>query len=84
MKDKNKYNPEVTEEDLKALGEKNENLHRDLGEDELLENRIYPADFSGKDLDIPGRDRAEKRGRRALKDEENELFSESTSHDDKQ
>lgn len=85
MKDKNKkYNPEVTEEDLKALGEKSENIHHDNGEDELLENRVYPADFSGKDLDVPGRDMAEKRDRKTLKDEENELFSESTSHDDKQ
>ena len=87
MKDSNKkesYNPELTEEDLKALGERSENIHHDGGADQLLENRDQPVDFSGKDLDVPGRDMAENKGREALKDEENELYSESTSHDEKQ
>lgn len=87
MKDSNKkedYNAEVTEEDLKALGEKRENIHHDKGSDQLLENRTNPVDFSGKDLDVPGREMAENKNRNALKDEENELYSESASHDNKQ
>ncbi len=81
---KKNYNADVTEEDLKALGEKRENIHRDKGADQLLENRKRPADFSGKDLDVPGRHMEENSNRRTLKDEENELYSESTSHDEKQ
>ncbi len=81
---KENYNADVTEEDLKALGEKRENIHHDNGADQLLENRERPADFSGKDLDVPGRQMEENKNRRTLKDEENELYSESTSHDEKQ
>lgn len=87
MKNSNKnqnYNSALTEEDLEALGEKSEHLHRDNGADRLLKRRYRKVDFSGKDLDVPGRKMNKKRTRKMLTDEENELYSESTSHNEKQ
>lgn len=76
-KQKNKkdlpYNPEVTKEDEEAL--QHENLHTDGKEDEELRERKEKVDFTGRDLDIPGRRTAKKSGRKGMTDEENQLFS---------
>ncbi|WP_047546426.1 hypothetical protein [Psychroserpens sp. Hel_I_66] len=74
-KEKLDYNPEITKEDKKALGDKAGNLKTDLTDDELLKNREKPVDFTGKDLDVPGRDLPKNRTKLNLKDEENQLYS---------
>ncbi len=67
-----KYNPEVTKEDIDALGKKG--LSMDGGDDRLLEKRKKDIDFSGKDLDISGRDATNNINTKNLKDEENTLY----------
>ncbi|WP_044397809.1 hypothetical protein [Lacinutrix sp. Hel_I_90] len=75
-KDKKEYNSEVTKDDLQALRERKENTRSDGGDDRLLNNeRKKAVDFSGKDLDIPGRDSPKTKKSATLKDEENELYS---------
>jgi hypothetical protein len=64
---------DVNTDDLEALGPKN--LSQDMGDDEDLKHRIFPVDFSGDDLDVPGvelDDEAEKIG---SEDEENNSYS---------
>lgn len=65
-----KYNPNLTEEDLRIL--KDKNLSMDNGDDRLLQNRKNPVDFSGEQLDVPGRNRNKPT---RLNDEENTLFA---------
>ncbi len=72
---KNNYNPDITEDDLQALGGKEQNLRADNSEDESLKNREGEVDFVGKDLDVPGRTLPEDRDGKSLKDEENQLYS---------
>ncbi|MEM5566164.1 hypothetical protein WNY78_13675 [Psychroserpens sp. AS72] len=74
-KEKLDYNPEITEDDKKALGDKTGNLKTELSEDDILKNRERPADFTGKNLDIPGRTLPKNRSNSELKDEENQLYS---------
>ncbi len=74
MKDK-KYNSEITKEDLTVLGKKNENLRRDGHEDQYLKNRNKKTDFSGNNLDVPGRKSSQHQNKKVLKDEENKHFS---------
>ncbi|WP_040279135.1 hypothetical protein [Psychroserpens damuponensis] len=69
------YNPNITEDDKKALGDKAGNLKTELSDDELLKEREKPVDFTGKDLDIPGRSLPNKVKPSKLKDEENQLYS---------
>lgn len=69
---KEKYNPEITKDDIDALGKKG--LSMDTGDDRLLEKRKKKIDFSGKDLDIPGRSTTNNANTKNLKDEENTLF----------
>ncbi|MFC4096151.1 hypothetical protein [Euzebyella saccharophila] len=68
--EKKKYNPNLTEEDLKIL--KDKNLSMDNGDDRLLQNRKNPIDFSGEQLDVPGR---KKNQQDLLTDEENSLYA---------
>lgn len=84
MKTDNKtpYNPNVTEEDLNTLGEKAENIHSaKQGDDKQLENREKPVDFTGKNLDVPGRISSNENTKR-LNDEENRLHSQGSGHND--
>ncbi|UZO80089.1 hypothetical protein NBT05_14175 [Aquimarina sp. ERC-38] len=73
--DKLPYNPEITKEDINALGDRTGNLHNDQGQDQELLNRNEPVDFEGKELDVPGRTTPENRNTLNLKDEENQLYS---------
>lgn len=66
------YNSDITEDDKAILTDKAENIRRDNGDDELLRNRENDADFSGKDLDVPGRNI--NRNHKKIKDEENQLY----------
>jgi hypothetical protein len=69
------YNADVTKEDIKALGDKVENLRNDNGDDTILKNRKNKVDFSGSNLDIPGTVPAKKQTKLNPKDEENQLYS---------
>jgi hypothetical protein len=64
---------DVTKDDLQALGDTE--LESDEGDDELLKNRIYPVDFSGEDLDIPGSEDDDAAERIGSEDEENNSYS---------
>ncbi len=74
-KDKTNYNSEITKEDLKILGDREGNLRNDLNEDEYLKERSQKVDFTGKELDIPGRKLKKNVTSKKIKDEENELYS---------
>ncbi|WP_373517871.1 hypothetical protein [Pricia sp.] len=69
---KEEYNLEVTKEDIDALGKKSLSTYG--GDDRLLEKRKKDIDFSGKDLDIPGRGAINTANTKNLKDEENTLY----------
>ncbi|AWH75182.1 hypothetical protein DCS32_13710 [Dokdonia sp. Dokd-P16] len=70
------YNSDITSEDLKVLGQDIENnIRQDGGDDVALTNRVEKVDFSGKDLDVPGRSAASKKTTNRIKDEENMLYS---------
>ncbi|MDT7829400.1 hypothetical protein RQM65_12040 [Pricia sp. S334] len=78
-KSKEKYNSEVTKENINALG--SQGLSMDTGDDRLLEKRNQSSgeakretDFTGKNLDIPGRDIPNTANTKKLKDEENTLY----------
>lgn len=60
---------DLTNEDLEALGP--EDLSMDLGDDEDLKHRIFPVDFSGKDLDVPAPDLDDYSEMTGMADEEN-------------
>ncbi|AYB35758.1 hypothetical protein D4L85_29315 [Chryseolinea soli] len=64
---------DVTKDDLQALGDTE--LESDEGDDELLKKRIYPVDFSGEDLDIPGVEDDDASERIGSEDEENNSYS---------
>tara|TARA_R110002050_G_scaffold90000_1_gene189416 strand:- start:156 stop:449 length:294 start_codon:yes stop_codon:yes gene_type:complete len=68
------YNPEITKHDKDIL--KQENIHGDGGDDQQLRDRKKKVDFEGKDLDIPGSNKAQKQNNQSgLPDEENHLYS---------
>tara|TARA_Y100000815_G_C12960225_1_gene356368 strand:- start:91 stop:369 length:279 start_codon:yes stop_codon:yes gene_type:complete len=76
MADKQKnidYDPDLTKEDLDIL--KQENIHKDGGDDQQLRDREREVDFAGTDLDVPGREAAKKNKGNGLNDEENKLHS---------
>ena len=76
-----KYNSEITPQEKERL--EYENVHTDGGDDEFLRNRKRKPDFEGKDLDIPGSEKAKKnKGERGLKDEENDMYSQGGTHND--
>jgi hypothetical protein len=79
MKDKNTYNSDITKEDLNILGEKELNLRNDAADDQLLKERTDDVDFTGKDLDVPGRNTTASQHRTSLKDEENQLYSQGSA-----
>jgi len=83
-KDKNeaKYNPELTQKNVDALGKRIVQQKKNLkGDDAQLINRSKKVDFTGKDLDVPGRGRMSTK-KNKLKDEENELYSQGSGHND--
>jgi hypothetical protein len=75
MKNENKYNSKITKQDKTILGDKTGNLRNDGGQDKFLKDRTNEVDFSGKDLDIPGRTSVEKSKNTSLNDEENRHHS---------
>ena len=73
--EKNTYNSDITKEDLQALGDKAGNLRNDNADDELIKNKVNKPDFSGQELDVPGRKLQKNKTNETLKDEENQLYS---------
>ncbi len=70
------YNPEITKQDKDLLNHDNANLHSDNNADQQLIDRKEKVDFTGDDLDIPGRTAAQKGNDiPVLNDEENKLHS---------
>ena len=66
---------DITKEDLLAIGNKEQNLRSDDGDDAALVDRAEEVDFEGKDLDVPGRTLPDDKKNKSLKDEENQLYS---------
>ncbi|MES2628464.1 MAG: hypothetical protein V4616_05795 [Bacteroidota bacterium] len=64
---------DVTKEDLEALGPRD--LSMDMGADEDLKHRVYPVDFAGEDLDIPGSELDDDQEDIGSEDEENNSYS---------
>ena len=82
MKTDKTYNSDITEQDKEKLGELAREIRNDRqGDDSQLENRERPIDFTGKDLDVPGRERATP-NKGTFKDEENELYSQGSGDND--
>ncbi len=82
MSDANKkkgYNADITKEDLNVLGEKVVHKRTDNGDDAMLRERKKEVDFSGSDLDVPGRNTTKNSTPKKLKDEENQLYSQGGS-----
>ena len=77
-KDK-KYNSDITKEDVNALGEKVKNTRTDAGDDQMLRERNQEIDFTGSELDVPGRNLPKNKTHKTLKDEENQLYSQGGS-----
>jgi hypothetical protein len=73
------YNADITKEDLNALGEKVVHKRTDNGDDAMLKKREKEVDFSGSDLDVPGRNLPKDKTHKKLKDEENQLYSQGGS-----
>ncbi|MGB7393373.1 MAG: hypothetical protein WA913_03165 [Pricia sp.] len=73
---KEKYDPDVTQEDIDALGSKG--LSMDTGDDRILEKRKQKLDFTGDNLDVPGRDTTNNTTTKNLKDEENTLYGQGS------
>lgn len=75
-----KYNSNVTKDDLQALGKKG--LSMDTGDDSLLQDRDEKIDFSGENLDVPGRNEINLTPNLGLKDEENTLYGQGGESND--
>lgn len=62
----------VTKEDLRVLKREGKGVDDD---DEVLQDRVYPVDFAGEDLDVPGAELDDKGELDGNEDEENNLYS---------
>lgn len=73
---------DVTDEDLQALGPKDQSMN--MGEDErILKNRVWPVDMAGEDLDVPGSELDDQSEAVGSEDEENNSYSlGGDSHED--
>jgi hypothetical protein len=68
----NENNSDLTNDDFQALA--SEEIHS-TGDDEILTNRVYPVDFAGEDLDIPGSEQDDDQESIGSEDEENNSYS---------
>ena len=69
-----KLDSDLTAEDLDNLGEKNDD--QDMGEDDRLKKtRMFPVDFSGEGLDVPGSEIDDADEEIGKEDEENNFYS---------
>jgi hypothetical protein len=72
---------DVTKADLEALGPPD--LSMDMGDDEDLKHRVFPVDFTGKDLDVPGAELDDDQEMKGSEDEENNSYSIGGDNHDK-
>jgi hypothetical protein len=72
VKGKKQTEADVTKDDLIALKSEEHNFE---GDDEVLEDRAYPLDFTGKDLDVPGTELDDEAEANGNEDEENNIYS---------
>lgn len=76
-KDQNKkdlpYNPDITKEDKQALNVKGHSMN--MGQDKELANRERDVDFTGKEMDIPGREERDTSTGTGIPDEDNYQFN---------
>ena len=70
--EKGKYDSEITKDDIDTLGPKGLSMNTD--DDSLLKKRERKLDFTGKDLDVPGRGMGHNPPTKNPKDEENTLY----------
>jgi hypothetical protein len=64
---------DLTKEDFEALP--SDDLETDGGDDEALADRVWPVDFAGDDLDIPGAEDDDAQEAVGSEDEENNSYS---------
>lgn len=62
----------LTKDDFQALAS---DEIESTGDDEILQNRAYPVDFSGQDLDVPGTEDDDAQEEIGSEDEENNSYS---------
>lgn len=75
------YDPNINDDDMQALQDKG--LSMDQGQDKPLAERKRPVDFTGKSLDIPGRNEADTtHDGPDIPDEENFQFNERGARKD--
>jgi hypothetical protein len=70
---KTRNSKSLTKEDQDLLG--SDELNPDLGEDEVLKERVWPVDMAGDDLDIPGSELDDANEIIGEEDEENNNYS---------
>lgn len=79
--DKNElYDSKISKEDMNALRKRG--LSMDGGDDRLLQDREELIDFSGKDLDVPGRNQVNLTPSAGITDEENTLYAQGSEHNE--
>ena len=77
------YDANITQEDLNTLGSKTQQQRNSQqGDDRQFANRENPVDFTGSELDVPGRTLPKDRPPSKVKDEENQLHSQGSGHND--
>jgi hypothetical protein len=62
----------LTRDDLQALA--SDEIESD-GDDEILKDRVWPVDFAGDDLDVPGSESDDRQEQLGSEDEENNSYS---------
>ena len=82
MSKENTYNSNITKEDLNTLGDKKGNLRNDSGDDRLLKFREKKVDFTAEELDVPNRNLPNYKTKKTLKDEENQVYSQSSEQNE--
>jgi len=65
-------NSDLSKDDFKALA--SDEIQSE-GDDEILTNRVWPVDFSGQDLDVPGSEDDDAQEQVGSEDEENNSYS---------
>ena len=71
--DKQKRSPsDLTKEDFQALA--SDEIESE-GDDEILADRVWPVDFAGDDLDVPGSEEDDAQEAIGSEDEENNSYS---------
>jgi hypothetical protein len=62
----------LTRDDLQALAS---DEVESIGDDEMLKDRVWPVDFAGDDLDVPGSESDDRQEQLGSEDEENNSYS---------